>query len=65
MIRIEQTPSGDLMLGGLPAVVVDTLHRIPELLTSEDEAIRGRLEPRTYQDDEDEFLDPLHHQEFA
>ncbi len=54
MIRIEQSPLGDLTLGGLPAVVVDTLHRIPELLTSEDEAIRGRLEPRTYEEDDED-----------
>lgn len=51
-VRVD--PDGDLLLGELPLVLVDTLHRLPELLTSDDPRIRDRLLPRTYEGDDDE-----------
>jgi hypothetical protein len=42
------------VLGELPLVLVDTLHRIPGWLTGDDPRVRDRLLPRTYADDEAE-----------
>jgi hypothetical protein len=53
-VHARLDPDGDLVLGELPLVLVDTLHRIPGLLTGDDERVRGRLLPRTYEDDEAE-----------
>lgn len=53
-MEVERDPDGTLVCRNLSAFHVDTLVHLPGLLTSQDDRVRDRLLPRTYEADEDE-----------
>ena len=53
-MRIERDVEGNMQIRELTLICADTLHRLPEYLESEDPAVRKRLLPQAYDDEDDE-----------
>lgn len=52
-MRLEFDKAGNIRFRGLPSICADTLMRLPDILASDDPAVRLRLLPETYRDPQD------------
>jgi hypothetical protein len=53
-MHVLRDQDGTLVLSGVPILVADTLHKLPDWIASADPAVRERLLPRAYRDQRQE-----------